>query len=323
MRHTRTLALLAAATLALFAPLRGEEEPRNQESEPPGGLKPHRPELSYGPHPRHVLALWRADSSDGPTPFVVHVHGYRFRTADRMRVPVAFLKGCLRGGVSVASIDYRYAHDAPLPAPMHDAARAVQYLRSRAAELGLDPDRAALTGISTGGSMALWVALHGDLADSDAGDPVARRSTRVRCAAAWDAPTTFEPAFYREHRIRLPEGPVTLHRWCGLARPGRGPERAAERFAAVSPLTHASAGDPRVLLNYAKPHRYMTGELGLHHPVFGRALKKRLEEVGVGCLVREGRGWSGRRAHGSEGADRAILAFVLKHLKGEPETSAE
>ncbi len=318
MKPTSTLALFAVLAAALAAPVGGAVRPRGRESEPPGGLKPDRANLAYGPHPRNVLALWQAESA-APTPVVVHVHGYLFRQADPMQVPEVFLKGCLEGGISVASIDYRYVIDAPLPAAMRDAARAVQFLRHRAGGLDLDPDRVAVTGISTGGSAALWVALHGDVADADADDPVARQSSRVRCAAVWDAPTTLDPAYYRRHRVRLSGGPATLSQWCGLA-PGREEgEVARSAFAEVSPLAHASEDDPPVFLNYAKPQRYVTGELGLHHPIFGRTLRTALVPLGVPCILREGKGRAGQRVHGSGDADRAILAFVVRHLQRKTE----
>ncbi len=65
---------------------------------------------------------------------------------------------------------------------MHDAARAVQFLRSKAAEWRLDPQRFGAYGISAGATTSLWLAYHDDLADAGGADPIARLSTRLQVA---------------------------------------------------------------------------------------------------------------------------------------------
>ena len=74
----------------------------------------------------------------------------------------------------MASINYRYSTTDILPAPVHDAARAVQFLRSKAAEWQLDPRRFGAYGISAGATTSLWLAYHDDLADAGSADPIAR-----------------------------------------------------------------------------------------------------------------------------------------------------
>jgi len=61
-------------------------------------------------------------------------------------------------GISVASINYRFTDTARLPAPVHDAARAVQFLRNKSVEWKLDPLRFAAYGISAGATTTLWLA---------------------------------------------------------------------------------------------------------------------------------------------------------------------
>ena len=71
----------------------------------------------------------------------------------------------------------------PVQAPMHDTARALQFLRSMAAEWRIDTTRIGAAGGSAGACTALWLAYHDDLADPAGPDPVARESTRLTCAA--------------------------------------------------------------------------------------------------------------------------------------------
>lgn len=121
-----------------------------------------RHDISYGPHERHKLDLWRANSGE-PTPLVIFIHGGGWAGGDKADVPPELVKVMLARGVSVASINYRYSRIATLPAPVHDAARAVQFLRTQAAEWKLNPERFGAYGISAGGcthsgspAMMIW-----------------------------------------------------------------------------------------------------------------------------------------------------------------------
>jgi cephalosporin-C deacetylase-like acetyl esterase len=67
----------------------------------------------------------------------------------------------------------------PYPIPMHDSARALQFLRYQAEEYNLDKTRVASTGGSAGGCIALWLGFHDDMADPKNEDPVLRESTRL------------------------------------------------------------------------------------------------------------------------------------------------
>ena len=93
-------------------------------------------------------------------------------------------------GISVAAINYRFILQAmehkvepPVKGCLHDAARALQTLRSKAKEWNLDPKRVGATGGSAGACTSLWLALHDDLADPKSSDPIARQSSRLTCAA--------------------------------------------------------------------------------------------------------------------------------------------
>lgn len=87
-------------------------------------------------------------------------------------------------GISSAICTYRmrgkgnegkgYGH----PAPMIDAQRAIQTLRSRAKELNLDPNRIGVIGFSAGGHLASTVSTQFVAADPDAADPVLHVSSR-------------------------------------------------------------------------------------------------------------------------------------------------
>ena len=75
--------------------------------------------------------------SDKPTPVVFYIHGGGWQGGDKKTNPKPFLDK----GVSVVAINYRYVRNGvedkvepPVKAPLGDAARALQFVRSKAAE---------------------------------------------------------------------------------------------------------------------------------------------------------------------------------------------
>jgi len=82
-------------------------------------------------------------------------------------------------GVTAFVLKYRlgsggYRH----PIELGDAARAVRYVRSKAAEWKLDPKRVGIMGSSAGGHLASTLLTHYDAGDPNAADPIDRLSSR-------------------------------------------------------------------------------------------------------------------------------------------------
>jgi len=69
---------------------------------------------------------------------------------------------------------YGYRH----PAMMQDASRAIRFVRSRALEWKLDPQRIGIMGSSAGGHLASTLMTHFDSGQAEATDPVERQSSR-------------------------------------------------------------------------------------------------------------------------------------------------
>src|SRR6185295_17550271 len=106
---------------------------------------------------------------------------------------------------SVVSVEYRFVPQAqaagvkpPVEWPLRDAARALQFVRSKAVEWNLDKKRIGATGGSAGACSSLWLAFHNDLADPKSADPIARESTRLWCAAVLGAQTSLDPRQLKE-----------------------------------------------------------------------------------------------------------------------------
>jgi acetyl esterase/lipase len=78
-----------------------------------------------------------------------------------------------------------------LPEILEDMHRAVRFVRSRADQYKLDPDRIGITGASAGGHLSLMLGTSGVAGNSDARDPVDRFSSRVQAVACFFPPTDF------------------------------------------------------------------------------------------------------------------------------------
>ena len=89
---------------------------------------PTQADVKYGPHARNVLDFWQAQAKE-PTPVLVSIHGGGFRAGDKSQIAQPLLAGCLKAGISVAAINYRFSQHAPYPAPMQDVKRAMRRAR--------------------------------------------------------------------------------------------------------------------------------------------------------------------------------------------------
>jgi acetyl esterase/lipase len=80
-------------------------------------------------------------------------------------------------GIAGIVLEYRMPQGRPF-VPLLDAQRAIRYVRSRAADWRIAPDRIGIMGFSAGGHLASTAGTHFDDGDPKSADPVARLSCR-------------------------------------------------------------------------------------------------------------------------------------------------
>lgn len=248
---------------------------------------PDRKDVHYGPHRLQTFDLWHA-SGDGTAPVALYIHGGGFRGGDKRSLSAGFLKQCLKGGISVAAINYRLTPAVKFPAPMHDCARAIQFLRHHAKAWRLDPTRIASTGGSAGAGISLWLAFHDDLADPKHADPVARQSTRLTCAAVRGAQSSYDPRFCTQIGLpRLMQHPA-LPSFYGLKADELDTPRAHKLYERASPINYVTRDDPPVLMDYGSNvpiDEKSSFSVVVHHPKFGFVLAEKMKALGVECIV--------------------------------------
>jgi acetyl esterase/lipase len=81
-------------------------------------------------------------------------------------------------GVTAFVLKYRLGRRYKHPAPLHDAQRALRYVRANADRFGIAPHRVGIMGFSAGGHLASTAATHFDAGQPDSRDPIERMSCR-------------------------------------------------------------------------------------------------------------------------------------------------
>jgi hypothetical protein len=290
----------------------------------------------YGSHERNVLDFWQAESAR-PTPVVLFFHGGGFVGGDKWTLDPNLLSQCLNAGISVASANYRKSTQAPYPAPMLDGARAVQYLRFRAKDFNIDPNRIAVSGNSAGAGISLWIAFHDNLRQPRARDRVARQSSRVTCACVVGAQSSYDPRFVRSViGGRAYEHPA-LPTFYGISLEELDSPKAYALYEDAAAITHVSKDDPPVFMYYTEPQADLapgpnTGPnlyypdfgksleghdnpgWGIHHPKFGVALKEVLDPLNIECVLVHRDDFPAGGNAGSE-VNRKMVQFMQKQFK--------
>lgn len=303
------LPVLLLAALGAF-PLYAAEEPQKAPATPvtatPAATPAKKPaaprytptiaDVHYGDHPRQVLDFYKAESSK-PTPLVFFIHGGGWTAGSKSGVGVK-VPEMLKNGISVVSVEYRLVHDAyaakhqpPVEWPLRDAARALQFVRSKAAEWNIDKTRIGASGGSAGACSSLWLAFHPDMADPKSSDPIAHESTRLTCAAVDVAQTTLDPQQMKEW---TPNSRYGGHAFGFMTDPKKRDSNFAEFLAAretilpwiqeYSPYANVTADDPPVYLYYrTAPALGQDQKDPTHTANFGVKLQEKVKSVGGQC----------------------------------------
>ena len=268
-------------------------------------------DVAYGPFERNRLDFWKAESLE-PAPVMLLIHAGGFTGGDKSFWYSHPLLGfCHEHGISVAAINYRLITTDRYPAPMYDGARAAQFLRSKAAEWNIDGRRIAAAGGSAGACIAVWLAMHDDIADPKSPDPVARESSRLSFVVSYDGQTSLDPDLICKIN---PIGKT--HPWFGMlfgvtSAADFDTERIRKLIYDATATNFVSKDDPPVYMNYQMdltPIPLRPGEQNMHHPYFGVALKEKMDAMGLESVLH----YQSKPARPGEDFDFILNHFALK-----------
>ncbi|MDX2037865.1 MAG: alpha/beta hydrolase [Isosphaeraceae bacterium] len=103
----------------------------------------------------------------------------------------AFVEPFTKRGYTVFAVVHGSQPKFTIPEILDDLHRAVRFIKSRAGEYEIDPDRLGIYGGSAGGHLSLMQGTAGKAADPAAKDPIDRQSSRVASVACFYPPTDF------------------------------------------------------------------------------------------------------------------------------------
>lgn len=246
-------------------------------------------DAEYGPAgERNRLDLFRPVAPKRPLPVVICIHGGGWRGGCKEGWTVSALQ-LARHGFACVAINYRLAPEHTCPAAQDDVMLAAQWVKTHAAELGIDPTRMAAIGDSAGGHLSAMLAL------------APPQGIALRCVVDLFGPVDFCAMMDTESRP-LVAGYV--------AQPY--PE-AKKAYEAASPIKYVRAGAPPFLIIHG------TEDKGQFHgsvPIaISRAFHKALQAAGIEATLVEIEG----AGHGFAGDHQrqmweATVPFLKRHL---------
>jgi len=194
--------------------------------------------------------------------------------------------GLLHSGFTVFVVRHGSGPRFQVPEMIEDIRRSARFIRMKAADYAIDPDRIGITSGSSGGHLALMVGMTGDDGKPESKDPVERLSSRVQAIVSWFPPTDL-----------INWGTTDGYKMIEVSRPTLFKEifgtitDLPEQLKSISPLYHLSSDDPPLLLIHGDQDRTVPLQQS-------EILKAKYEEAGlkVKLIVQPGGGhtyWDG------------------------------
>ena len=171
---------------------------------------------------------------DGPFPAVVCIHGGAWRGGNKNRYRKLITELAKRGYVAV-TVQYRLAPAHTFPAQVQDVKCAVRYLRARAAELKIDPDRIGAMGESAGGHLSLMLGTTDSSAGLEGSGGHGEHSSRVQAVVNYFGPADLTLSYSDRVRPLLTDFI------------GGTPQDKPREHKLASPVTHLTRDDPPIL----------------------------------------------------------------------------
>jgi acetyl esterase/lipase len=216
-------------------------------------------------------------TATAPMPVVVFVHGGGWEAGIKdSAVPMLF--PLAHKGFFCVTVEYRLVPEAPWPAQIEDCKCAVRFLRAKAAEYNIDPQRIGAWGASAGGHLVAMLGTAGGAKEMEGKGGWADQSSRVQAVCDWFGP---------------------------------GPD-LAERARKASPITYISSDTPPFLIMHGDQDTLVPIK---QSEILRDALEKAKVEVKLEVVKGAGHGFSG--VSGTDLA-KPVVDFFDSHLAAKP-----
>ena len=293
-------------------------QPGNPSANPnpgtPGGIAasiPNSATAAPGTMDLHLDVLQMPSSK--PTPVVIQLHGGGWIRGDRPGGYGTF-RAFLAAGMSVVTVQYRNAKDAPAPAAIQDVRCAMAWVKANAAKYNFDTARVVTYGESAGGHLALMAAY----APASFSPPGCKDQPKVVAVLDFLGPTNLAEGLTDRGSSDF------THQWLAMDMPsppypaspapdGSKPtvkwpppdEKTLARAREMSPMTYIRRGLPPTFIVYGDVDRTVD-------PAQDIQLKKALDAAGIpnGVDVVVGRGHGGFSKEENDRSKLLCLEFM-------------
>jgi acetyl esterase/lipase len=252
------------------------------------------------PDGQHLqLDLARPKTGDGPFPAVVCIHGGGFRAGKREGYDAQCVRLAQHGYVAL-TITYRLAPKYQFPAAVHDCKAAVRWVRANAAKYKIDPKRVGVMGGSAGGHLAQFLGVTAGVKEFEGRDNPGP-SSAVACVVNYYGPSDFTKSYGKS--VDAAEVlPLFL---------GGNLETARRQHIRSSPLYWVTPDAAPTLCIHGTEDKYVA-----HEQAVWLVDRLKAATVPAELLTLRGAG-HGFRGKDAETAEKAMLAFFDKQLKGK------
>ncbi|MBI3854907.1 MAG: alpha/beta hydrolase [Planctomycetes bacterium] len=233
-----------------------------------------------------------------PLPVVVYVYGGGWKAGNR-NAGIAPLTRLVEKGYIGASLEYRLSQEARFPAQIEDCKCAIRFLRAKAKEYGIDPERIGVWGPSAGGHLAALLGTSGDVKELEGSGGWQDQSSRVQAVVDWFGPTDFLQMGRNKIDHDAPGSPES-------SLIGGPIQENKEKTAKANPISYVTKDDPPFLIMHGdKDDLVPLGQSELLHAALGKAGVESTLHVVKGA----GHGFGGPELY------RMIEEFFDKHLR--------
>lgn len=243
-------------------------------------------------------------------PVIVSVHGGGWQNGS----PAAFKYWgpyLAKNGYALFNIGYRLGKSGRYPAEVYDVKAAIQFVRVKATDLGVDPDRIGLMGASAGSHLVALVGLaHDQFTSEYRSDANAATPANVKTVVAFYGIYDMV-AQWQHDQIQRPRDQIT-EKFLGMP-----PSQNRRIYFEASPMSYATVADnrPRFLLIHGTADDIVDPESQSY--AFLTALKQAGIAANRIVVPGAGHGWAGEPFEGEPGSYGTTAApRILRFLAG-------
>jgi acetyl esterase/lipase len=258
------------------------------------------------------LDIYLPEEGEGPFPVLFYMHGGGFRMGDKGDIYLASYLNALDRGYALVSVNYRLSGEAVFPAPIQDVKAALRWLRANGQQYGLDTDRVAVGGQSSGGNFAAMMCVSAGVPlfeDPTLGNP--EQSTAVQAGFDWYGPTDFlamdeqlEAGGHEKRDHSGPDSPESQYLGAPL---GEVPDRVAQ----ANPGTYVNADMAPLLIQHGGDDVGVPVQQSVE---FARVIREKVGPDRVELDIIDGARHDSPEFTSPQNLDR-VFGFLDRHLK--------